>query len=156
MSKVRIDGEAEIPKHKWYEVLDKLSRVDDLLELLVKQADLANRYLERLAGGGVIEVPEPRPIVIRRERANRYAIFEIDLSEARQYEQLGLKEKGIVATGMSVIRVDSPFYFRINDKSFDLIEASVGMELSDFEIQEVYITNSAGAGYGKIWFEWRE
>jgi len=43
---VKINGVVEIPTHKWYEVFDKLSRVDDLLEILIKQVDYTNRLIE--------------------------------------------------------------------------------------------------------------
>jgi hypothetical protein len=43
---VKVDGVVEIPTHKWYEVFDKLSRVDDLLEILIKQVDYTNRLIE--------------------------------------------------------------------------------------------------------------
>jgi hypothetical protein len=49
---VRVDGIVEIPPHKWYEVFDKLSRVDDLLEILIKQVDYTNRLIESILSVG--------------------------------------------------------------------------------------------------------
>jgi hypothetical protein len=48
VSKVKVNGVVEIPPHKWYEVFDKLSRVDDLLEILIKQVDYTNRLIESI------------------------------------------------------------------------------------------------------------
>jgi hypothetical protein len=48
MSNVRVNGVIEIPTHKWYDVFDKLSRIDDLLEVLIKQVDYTNRLIERV------------------------------------------------------------------------------------------------------------
>jgi hypothetical protein len=43
---VRVNGVVEIPTHKWYEIFDKLSRVDDLLEILIRQVDYTNKLIE--------------------------------------------------------------------------------------------------------------
>jgi hypothetical protein len=48
VSTVKVNGVVEIPPHKWYEVFDKLSRVDDLLEVLIKQVDYTNRLIESI------------------------------------------------------------------------------------------------------------
>jgi hypothetical protein len=45
---VKVNGVVEIPPHKWYEIFDKLSRVDDLLEILIKQVDYTNRLIESI------------------------------------------------------------------------------------------------------------
>jgi hypothetical protein len=55
--KVRVDGIAEIPEHKWYEIFDKLSRVDDLLEILIKQLDYTNSLIEGIARSVAPTIP---------------------------------------------------------------------------------------------------
>jgi len=55
--KVRVDGVVEIPTHKWYEIFDKLSRVDDLLEILVRQVDYTNSLIEKIAGSITVTTP---------------------------------------------------------------------------------------------------
>jgi hypothetical protein len=55
--KVRADGLVEIPEHKWYEVFDKLSRVDDLLEILIRQVDYTNSLIGKIAGSITVTTP---------------------------------------------------------------------------------------------------
>jgi hypothetical protein len=59
MSKVRVDGEVEIPRKEWYHFIDALTRMDELLEVIVKQLNYTNTLLARLTG-----VPAPTPPTI--------------------------------------------------------------------------------------------
>ena len=56
---VKINGVVEIPTHKWYEVFDKLSRVDDLLEILIKQVDYTNRLIESVLSAYKATIVQP-------------------------------------------------------------------------------------------------
>lgn len=42
---VRVDGEVRIPEHKWYQLIDVFTRIDEELEVLIKQVDYTNRLL---------------------------------------------------------------------------------------------------------------
>jgi len=55
---VKVDGVVEIPKHQWYQVLDHLTRIDELLEVLIKQINYTNTLLARLLG-----LPPVAPVV---------------------------------------------------------------------------------------------
>lgn len=43
---VRVDGTAQIPKSDWYHIIDKLTRIDELLELSIKQNSKIIELLE--------------------------------------------------------------------------------------------------------------
>jgi len=47
MSQVKVDGYVEIPRHKWYQIEDIFTRIDEELEVLIKQIDYSNRLLGR-------------------------------------------------------------------------------------------------------------
>jgi hypothetical protein len=64
---VKVNGVVEIPTHKWYEVFDKLSRVDDLLEILIRQVDYTNRLIESLLSKGIaqpVQLPAAAGLVL--------------------------------------------------------------------------------------------
>jgi len=58
MSKVRVDGEVEIPRKEWYHFIDALTRMDELLEVIVKQLNYTNTLLARLTGVPPPTIPE--------------------------------------------------------------------------------------------------
>jgi len=161
---VRTDGEVPIPPHKWYQVLDALTRVDELLEVLVKQVDYTNTLLKSIleAIGGI--APAPPTVVIPEQPAtsvqivpnNRYRVFTLDLSVPRNDVPLGIMGLGAVVTSATVTRMDSPAYWRRNDPvTGDLEELSVGYHVSNYEIRELYVSNPPGSGYLTIVVEWR-
>ena len=94
------------------------------------------------------------------KRTNRYYIFELDTATARDNVALGVKEylknQGVkYATYITVLAIGGGFTYRMNNKDASLCTASVGEEWLDFEIEEIYITNSAAAGTAKIHVEFR-
>jgi hypothetical protein len=54
---VRVDGIVGIPPHRWYEFIDKLTRIDDLIEILIKQVDRVGTLIEGLYRSAGITVP---------------------------------------------------------------------------------------------------
>jgi hypothetical protein len=46
VSQVKVDGYIEIPRHKWYQIEDIFTRIDEELEVLIKQIDYSNSLLE--------------------------------------------------------------------------------------------------------------
>jgi len=110
---------------------------------------------------GTIKPPEGevivKPVVIEKVLNNRRAVFRLDLSTARDNEPLGIPDKtgGLPVNFLLVQRLDNPIQIRVNSKSADLEDVSVGFTIEDFEINEVYVTNSATSGYAVIVVEWR-
>jgi len=175
--KVRVDGVVEIPAHKWYEFIDVFTRIDELLETISKQIDYTNSLLRAIATAlgtyvppapaptapKVVPTPVPMPIEVKTPLSvvslalnNRYRVFKLDLSVERKDVPLGLRSIGVVANSATVVRMDSPAFWRRNDPmTGDLEELSVGYHIKDFAIEELYITNSPGTGYLTIVVEWR-
>ena len=150
--KVRIDGEVEIPKVKW---LDWLSRVDKLLELLLKVESNQLQVLKIIAGVPV-EIPE---IVAKVEiaKANRYETVEIDLGTAHTDEPIGLLPKTRVASALTWEQVEATLTYKLNSKGNKPLSASVGVEHESWEIEEIYYTNAAAAGKKAVlYYEWRQ
>jgi hypothetical protein len=169
---VRVDGVVEIPAHKWYEFIDVFTRIDELLETISKQIDYTNRILRAIAVSMGVYIPSPEtaqeeimptPIEVKAPLSvvslalnNRYRVFKLDLSVERKDVPLGLRSIGVVANSATVVRMDSPAFWRRNDPvTGDLEELSVGYHIRDFAIEELYITNSPGTGYLTIVVEWR-
>ena len=91
---------------------------------------------------------------------NRYHIFNLDLSIARNIAPLGmeefLKSRNVeFATHMVILAVPSPWFFRVNAGNAPVCAAIVGDEWEDFEVHEMYITNGAFIGFAQIYIEWR-
>jgi len=159
---VRVDEEIVIPKRQWYQLIDIFTRIDELLEILVKEVNYTNTLLSRLVGAPPrppVEVIVPTPPITTVEIAlnNRYKVFNLDLSIPRKDEPLGIRDLGVTVNCATVTRLDSPAYWRRNDPVVgDLEELRLGYEVYGFEIHELYITNEAGTGYLTIVVEWRE
>jgi hypothetical protein len=158
---VRVDGEVAIPAHRWYQLIDLFTRIDEQLEVLIKLQDRTNRLLESLVTslGGITPPPAGMPAVVQVEDVlnNRYKVYRLDLSIPRSNVPLGLRDIGVVARCATVTRMDSPAYWRRNDPSTgELEELSVGYHIDDFAIEELYITNNTGSGYLTVVVEWRE
>jgi len=54
---VKVDGVVNIPPHRWYEFVDKLTRIDDLIEILIKQVDRIGTLIEGLYRATSITTP---------------------------------------------------------------------------------------------------
>ena len=165
---VSVDGEVQIPQHKWYQFIDTLTRVDEELELMIRLQDRTNKLLEALISvlGALpppqvtpeIQVTAPAPAVstVAPAMNNRYKVFTLDLSVARKDVPLGLIDQGIVANYAVVVQMDSQAYWRRNDPNIgDLEKLSIGYTVENFEIRELYITNDVGSGSLVILIEWR-
>jgi len=94
------------------------------------------------------------PTLTQEVKDRGYRNIEIDLSTARTNEALGIRRLGIVADTMTVIKADSAFTYRINSASNDATPAEKGFTEDQFEIEEVYITNSALTGKAIIRVNW--
>jgi len=152
--KVRTDGEEEIPPHRWFEVLDKLSRVDDLLDLIVKEISLTNKLLEQLLAKPTVILPPPIISQLLLVPNNRSKVHTFDLTTAHNDKELGIG--GMKVNHAIVLKCDSPCTWKRNSKTVDAEDLSVGYSIENYEITELYITNAAGAGQLKVLVEWRE
>lgn len=151
--KVKIDGEVRIPAKS---LSDLMSRIDDLLEILVKVASAQLQVLKTIAG---IEIPIDEEVVTKVEvaKSNRYKVVELDLSTARTDEAVGLKAENRVANFMSWEKVEATTTYKLNSKGNDSMDAAVGVEHENFEIEEIYISNAAAAGkVARLYYEWRQ
>jgi len=155
---VKVDGEVLIPRHQWYQLLDIFTRMDEQLEVMIKLQDRTNRLLESIARSlGAMPTGVTGVTVVEEALNNRYKVFKLDLSIARDNQPLGLSDMGIIAKSATVTRLDSPASWRRNDPILgEVEELSVGYHISNFEIRELFITNAAGTGYLTIVLEWRE
>ena len=95
-------------------------------------------------------VPPPTLIVTEPKRNNRYHIFDLDLTAEHVDESIGVKElvEGLgakFATYMTVLKVPGAFTYKINAKEAPSCDAIVGDEWEEFEIEEIYYSNSAQA-----------
>ena len=88
--------------------------------------------------------PEVRPTLVQEIKAREYKNFRRDLNINRVDEPLGLRDLGIVADSMTVIQITpaATFDYKLNKLSNDLTPAVTGQQETDFEIEEVYITNT--------------
>jgi len=65
VSEVRVDGYVKIPEHKWYQLLDYFTRIDEQLEVLIKQVDYTNKLLASIVAAvrGLPAPPAPAQTV---------------------------------------------------------------------------------------------
>jgi hypothetical protein len=155
---------AEIPVYRG--LFDFLTRLDEQLESMIKLQMKTNELLEGIAKAlGAIKPPAeevtltpPTPVTIVEEALNnRYKVFSLDLSKAREDEPLGLRDLGIIAKSAVVTELGSTAYWRRNDpRTGDLEKLYTGYRVDNFTIEELYITNPAGTGFLTIVVEWRE
>lgn len=97
--------------------------------------------------------------------ANRYVVFSVDLSDAHPApdEDVNLGLQDILdandvphATALVILSVPSAFQFMLNSIANTAIDAQVGMRWENFEITEIYYTNTViGAVQAKIEVEYR-
>lgn len=130
---------------KLQEIIDKLSAIAPEIPVGVPPA---------------LVVPPPTVIVTEPKRNNRYHIFDIDLTDAHTDEPLGIQELVKVhdvkfCTYMTILAVPSAFTYKINAKEASVCDAVVGDEWYEFEIEEIYITNTVGTGTGRVHVEFR-
>ena len=135
-----------------------LNRID----ALIKKMDELITVMTGKVPEGVPEVPEiivPAPQVVVERLNNRYLIVEIDTSVARTDEPIGLKnmllKQGVeYARYMTILDVGGGFTYKLNTTGVPALTGQVGAE-HEFEIEEIFITNSAAAGTARLFIEYR-
>jgi len=131
-----------------------LNRID----ALIKKIDELITVISRKPTEGV-EVVVPAPQVVVERLNNRYLIIEIDTSVARTDEPIGLKNillgQGVeYARYMTILDVGGGFTYKLNTTGVPALTGQVGAE-HEFEIEEIFITNSAAVGTAKLFIEYR-
>lgn len=80
---------------------------------------------------------------------NVYIVLEYDLTTERDREHVDVvKELGVKANRLYVIRCDDTAYIQLNNREASKIPVTAGFEIKDFEIEEIYISNPASATSG--------
>lgn len=103
------------------------------------------------------EVP-PVEVITEPKLANRYKIITQTLAAALTDEAIGVKDLKPTTgycTYMNILAVGGGFTFKINSSGSDAITAAVGMELENYEIEEIYLTCGAVAGNAIFYLEYR-
>jgi hypothetical protein len=98
-----------------------------------------------------------KPTLTQEVKDRIYRNFIVDLTVAHTDMPLGIRGLGIVATSITVIKVDSAFSYKINTASNDstpVTTSDKGMQETEFEIEELYITNVAASGQAIIRAIW--
>ena len=132
-----------------------VNRLDVIIKLL-------EQLIEAITGAPPedIVIPPPEVVISAPLLPNRYKIFRVDLTEAHEDKALGLREVLIETDApyvsyMTILEAPSPFTFKVNSTDMDDINAVVGVEWEDFEITEIFVTNTVGTGTALIQVEWR-
>jgi len=96
-----------------------------------------------------------RPTLVQEIKDQKYKNFIVDLNTVHALTPLvqacggsgGLRSLGIVGDTMTIIRADAAFDYILNAPTNDPTPGAAGMNETEFEIEEIYITNAAmGAG----------
>jgi hypothetical protein len=104
----------------------------------------------RIGPAVTLEIPD-----IAWRRTNKSKRLCVDLSVAHEDHPLGLKATGITYLWLTVEKADSPFTFKLNERTGDPFTGAVGASLEQHEFTEVYVTNEAGTGEAIIQVGWR-
>lgn len=89
-----------------------------------------------------------------KERLNlHYRILEIDLTKARNNEELDLERRVNTYNELKILYAPSAFNFRLNDKQNDLIPIRANDQTTSlmFKIDKIFFTNDADTGTAIIW-----
>jgi len=97
---------------------------------------------------------ELTPILVQEIKNSEYKNIPLDTSVPRNNIALGLRDMGIVADSITILAIGGGFTYRLNKPTNDSTTAVVGLQETEFEIEEVYITNAAVAGTAIIRVNW--
>ena len=133
----------------------------DVLEKAVKLLEKILEKLGRIEGAVAPAVPPEvaaPPVVVTltiEEPDENYAVFPIDLTVAHTDEPLGLKKSNIVGRNLDIHKAESPYTIKLNSKSDSPIDCEKGLNISNFRTTEIFYSNAAATGEGKIFVSWR-
>jgi len=102
---------------------------------------------------------EPTSVVTTTPKlSNRYKIITVSLAAALTDAPIGIKDLKPTTGYVPYVLITSiggGFDYKINSKGADAITASLGEELADFEVEEIYITCGAVGGNAVFYVEYR-
>jgi len=112
MSRVRVDEEVEIPRREWYHLIDLFTRLDELLEILVKEIETTNKLLRALIGVTEVVAP-PTPEVVREIIALPFRVRlvrtdQLEVTDEKYSEILLSYDVIIMTTDVDVLITASP------------------------------------------------
>ena len=136
------------------DMLDHFTRIDDLLRETNKKLDKLYEAILRLQLVKPTEAKLP-PVTVEFPIDDGYDILSFDLSESRTDEPAGLRKRGLTVYNLTVLRCDGTAYIRLNSKANKQIECKPGLKISNFRIEEIYVTNSPASGFLEIFISWR-
>lgn len=119
--------------------------------------DMLTEIEEELKPRVPLRPTELMPTLVQEIKDQKYKNFIVDLNVVHDRTPLveacggsgGLRALGIVGDTMTIIRADAAFDYILNAPTNDPTPGAAGMDETEFEIEEVYITNVAG-GAGTI------
>jgi len=97
---------------------------------------------------------ELTPILVQEIKNSQYKNISFSTATARTDAALGLRDMGIVADSITILAIGGGFTYKLNKPSNDSTTAVVGLSETEFEIEEIYITNAAAAGTATIRVNW--
>lgn len=88
--------------------------------------------------------PEVQPTLVQEIKNKNYKNFPLDLNVSRTDEPLGLRDMGMVGDTMTIVSVTAgaSFTYKMNSPTNDSTPGSAGLSETEFELEEVYITNT--------------
>ncbi|MCJ7759899.1 hypothetical protein MUP59_01995 [Candidatus Bathyarchaeota archaeon] len=122
-------------------ILPVLNRLDNTIKQLIAILAALGVPTAPPAGGAItIVTTTPR-------LSNRYKIITVDLNVVHTDIAIGIKDLKPTtgyATYVTILTIGAAFTFRVNSAAQDAITGALGLEISDFEISEIFISNAAG------------
>ena len=134
--RVKVNGYVEIPASKWWEIIDKFTRIDELLEIAIRLLDRTNRLLEGLylAEG---KTPPLEVGAIRVELPPYNYLFYID-TLFRWLEHAGV---------VTPVIVEAPITVNAGDKGYADLWLPPNIACIE-RVFEVYFPTCKGIKYG--------
>jgi len=132
-------------------ILNRLDRVSRKLDELIEK-------IAAITPTPITVTPAPVEVITEPKLNNRYKVITVSLVVALTDSPIGIKELKPTtgfATYMTVLAVGGGFTYKLNSTGGDSVTASVGEEVADFEIAEIYLSCGAVGGNAIFWVEYR-
>jgi len=155
--RLQYPGEIARPTEKIVETIEiELFRPDYIPSVQVESLEHLDKTIRPMTvpplPKAIAPPPELTPTLVQEIKNSKYRNVTIDLSVAHTDIPLGLRDMGIVADAMTVISLTAgaSFTYKMNSTSNDSTPGSAGLTETEFEIEELYITNVAQAGASAV------
>lgn len=97
---------------------------------------------------------ELTPVLVQEIKNSKYKNISFNTAVVRANVPLGLRDMGLIADAITILAIGGGFGYRLNEIDNDLTTAVVGLSETEFEIEEVYLTNAAAVGTAQIRVNW--